>query len=222
MVYSGPIGSGPGVETRSADALCLDARDAVEPEPGSQPVSPGDALAAVARAARASLDAGRTPVVAVDSLAAWLPVAAALADAGIAVRASRAMVLAAAAYREAGVAVPQLGRFASRLGAGEALLWPARSALPAPRAGSRPRDLVLVGPASGGLGAFPAGSVAVPYAPTAGLAGLLDYVAATGASEVALVNASNDHLERALRAKGVQVYALGPPRQVELFSARAA
>ena len=48
------------------------------------------------------------------------------------------------------------------------------------------------------------------------------YVEATGASEVALLNTAGADLQRALGARGIDAYVLGPPRQVDLFAADAA
>jgi hypothetical protein len=45
------------------------------------------------------------------------------------------------------------------------------------------------------------------------------YIEASGASEVALINAPGDDLAGALRARGIDAYTLGPPRQIELFAA---
>ena len=56
--------------------------------------------------------------------------------------------------------------------------------------------------------------------PTAAdFSGLVRYIEATGAAEVALVNAPGDELADVLRARGVDAYTLGPPRQIELFAA---
>jgi hypothetical protein len=70
-------------------------------------------------------------------------------------------------------------------------------------------------------GAARAGGEGVPVVfPTAAdFASLLRYVAGTGATEVALVNAPGDALAVALRERGIDAYTLGPPRQIELFAA---
>jgi ABC-type nitrate/sulfonate/bicarbonate transport system substrate-binding protein len=59
----------------------------------------------------------------------------------------------------------------------------------------------------------------VTLSTTADFAGLLRYVEATAAREVALVNAPGDDLTNALAARGIDAYRLGPPRQAELFAA---
>jgi hypothetical protein len=64
--------------------------------------------------------------------------------------------------------------------------------------------------------------VALPFPERAGFAALVGYVEATGASEIAVVNAPNGELMRALRARGLDAYPLGPPRQASLFEADAA
>jgi hypothetical protein len=152
-----------------------------------------------------------------------LAVGAALAADRIVVRAHRAVVQAAAAYREAGLPAPPLARFAGRLAAGEVLLWPAAEKMPARRRGDRPLKLIAVGPEPL---AFPEAAspelpvdATVTLSATADFAGLLRYVESTAAREVALLNAQGDDLAATLRARGIDAYALGPPRQAELFAA---
>ena len=66
------------------------------------------------------------------------------------------------------------------------------------------------------------GDRVVTFPVGADFGGLLRYVEATGASEVALVNAPGPELQRALGGRGIDAYALGPPRQADLFAADAA
>src|SRR6266700_305964 len=98
LVYAGPIGiSDP--EVRVADALCLDgsfgAARFVFP-------SPAQALADVVGFVRESLAAGRAPVLLTHARAARRAIALALEGEGIPLRADRATMAAAAAYRSAG------------------------------------------------------------------------------------------------------------------------
>jgi hypothetical protein len=201
IVYAGRVGTGPDVEVRAADALCLDARDAAR---GVAFPPRDEALAAVGHVVREALASGAAPVVVLDALEAAPLVAAALAADGLALRAHRAIALAASAFRHAGLEIPAPGRYMGRMGPGEVLLWPARERLPARRRGGRELRFVHVA------------------AMTADFAGLLRYVRATGASEVAVMNAAGDDLPGALRDQGIDAYVIGPPRQTDLFTAHAA
>jgi hypothetical protein len=232
IVYTGPLGHGPlatdpgaiaadgtldpgAVSLRAADALCLDATFAVEAL--SFPPR-ADALAALARGVREILAAGSAPVVLAEVGAPALSAASALAAEGITLRGHREVVQAAAAYRDAGLTAPAVERFAGRLASGEALLWPLGARPPARRAGARPFASVLL---ASGPSAEPH-HLSVQYPGGADFQTLLRYVEAVGAREVALVNAPGTDLLRALVARGIEAYLLGPPRQIELFDAHAA
>jgi hypothetical protein len=168
---------------------------------------------------REVLARGASPVVLVDPVAIAVDVAAALAVDRIGLLAHRAIVQAAAAYRRAGIAAPALQRFASKLDPGQALIWPAQVRPPARRAGARPFGTVLVSADAGALLADADVDARVTFPTAADRAGLLRYIEAAGASEVAIVNAPGEDLAATLRAGGVDAYTLGPPRQIELFAA---
>jgi hypothetical protein len=214
VVYAGRIGVGPDVEVRAAEAVCVDARDAAR---GVMFPPVAESQVAVGRAVRDVLASGAAPVVVFDALEAALVVATALAADRMALRAHRAIVQAATTFREAGVGVPTPGRFAGRMGPGEVLLWPARERLPARRRGGRTLGFVHVGPRAGTAPGLPGAGVTLSM--SADFAGILRYVKATGASEVALLNAAGDDLPSALRDQGLDVYLLKPPRQTDLFAA---
>ena len=146
---------------------------------------------------------------------------AALAADRIGLAAHRSIVQAAIAYRHAGLTAPPLQRFAGKLGPGEALLWPAQVRVPARRAGARAPGLILVSAEAGSTAsaAGAEGGARVTFPTAADFAGLVRYVEASGATEVALVNAPGDALAVALRGRGIDAYTLGPPRQIELFAA---
>ena len=60
----------------------------------------------------------------------------------------------------------------------------------------------------------------VPLSLTADFQGLLRYVEATSAKEVAVLGDSGEDLTAALlQSRGLDAYRLGPPRQAELFAA---
>jgi len=215
LVYAGPIG--PGGEVRAADALCLDARFA---DPGIAFPERPEAEASLLTTARDRTD-GRAPVFLIDPLPLAPIVARILAAANVPLRAHRAIVDVLEAFKLIGPApVPTVQRFAGRLGLDEVLLWPADAR--APRQGgvgaAEGRRTILVSPrprpASGPL-AGAAQPLTFPFG--ADFAQLARYVAASGASEVALVGAPDDALAELLRGRGVAAYRIGPPRQIDLF-----
>ncbi|HVZ71893.1 MAG TPA: hypothetical protein VHJ20_05900 [Polyangia bacterium] len=217
-VYAGVVGPTAQAEVRPADALCLDAatgaRRFVFP-------APEEARATIVTRVKEASAAGRAPVVLVEPEPA-LALAAALVDAGLAVRSARPFMQAAAAHARAGLAAPTLARFDGALRASEVLLWPPAER-DAARLGALASPFVVLATADA---ADPAAvtnaraELGVALSDRAGFDELLRYVEATGAREVALVRASGDELAVALRARGVDVYPVGPPRQIALFAAR--
>ena len=209
-------GASPG-EVRAADALCLDASYG---HPRFRFVSRAEAEEGARAFVRAMRAAGRPAVVLCAPLGPAQELAAALAADDWQLRAHRSIVDGAAAYRRAGVPVPAVARFAGRLGADEVLLWPAAER----DAGSLRRlsDAGLVwvsgSAADPQLVAALRVDAAIPYAPAPDFEGLLSYVAATGAREVAVKNGFAEDLAAALRASGRDAYVIGPPRQIDLFA----
>jgi Cft2 family RNA processing exonuclease len=215
LVYSGPVGA-VAPEARVADALCLDGTFG-----SSRFTFPAieEALASVVAFVTERLQAGQAPVVLSHARGELLACAVALARAGVALRVHRAVMVAAASYRGAGVTVPPLARFAGRLDAGEALLWPADARdAPALRRLAAPAFLLASGAAADPEAAESARvDAAVPLSTMADFAGLLRYVEETGAREVAVLHASDAELCQTLRARGIDAYPLGPPEQISLF-----
>jgi Cft2 family RNA processing exonuclease len=215
LVYAGPLGI-DAPEVRPADALCVDGTFGsarfVFPDPEQ-------AVASVTALVRDSLSAGRAPVLLTHAHGVQRTVALALAQAGIALRADRATMTAATAWRAAGLPVPDLARFAGALGPGQALLWPASERdAPILKRLASPRFLLASGAA-----ADPAAvaelrvDAAVPLSATADYAGLLRYIEASGPREVAVTHAGDGELCQALRRRGVDAYPVGPPEQISLF-----
>jgi putative mRNA 3-end processing factor len=232
IVYAGVIGpgvagsdgSGPAPAVRPAEALCLDAtfgaRRFAFPEPA-------EALDQVRRLVQRALADGRAPVVLAEPPGPGLAVAAALAAAGVPVRAHRAFILAAAVFGEAGLPVPPLQRFDGHLRPGEALLWPPH-ARDAARLGMLRAPFVLL---ASGWASDPAevararADAGVAFSDQADFAALVRYVTATGATEVALrhapggePHAPGGELMAELRARGIDAYPLGAPSQIALFA----
>ena len=215
-VYTGPIGREAAV--RPAQALCVDATFAARRF--SFPPR-AEALAELVRRVGDTLAAGRSPVVLVETAEAGAAAAAALAASGVALRAHRSLMQAAAVAARAALPAPPMQRFEARLRAGEALLWP-RDARNAPRLRAlEAPTVVLASPWGGDPGALAEAraDAGIRLAEHADFAEILRYVDATGASEVALIGAPGDELAQVLRARGADTYVVGPPRQIGLFSA---
>jgi len=217
IVYAGPIGAEPA-DVRAADALCIDATFA---SPALTFPARAQALAEVGRAVRAVLARGGAPVVLVDPVIIALDIGIALAADRIRLCAHRSIVQAAIAYRHAGLPAPALQRFAGKIAPGEALLWPAPVRVPPRRAGARAPGVIFVSAEAGAAAADAADldRARVVFPTAADHAGLMRYIAASGASEVALLNAPGHDLTNTLRARGIDAYTLGPPHQIELFAA---
>jgi putative mRNA 3-end processing factor len=217
VVYAGVIGAGDTPAVRPADALCLDATFGA-PRFAFPPAS--EALADVRGLVEGALAGSRAPLVLVEPSASAVAVATTLAEAGVALRGARAIVQIAAAHARAGLPAPPVQRWDGKLRRGEALLWPApaRGAKQLGRLESPTTILVSGRAREPGELASARADHGVPLSDRADFAGLLRYVEATGAREVALLRAPGDELAGALRARGVDVYALGPPRQIALFT----
>jgi hypothetical protein len=209
LAYAGPIGD--QAEVRAADAVCLDARWAAA---DLQLPARADAEASLLAAAR-DRAGGWPPVLVVDPPGLAPVVAQVLAQAGLATRTHRKILESLAVYRRAlGATHPAtaIQRYSGRLAANEVLLWPAGTAVPAQAMKPGPRRTVAVGPRAG------AGPDGVAFSMGADATRLLAYVQATGAAEVALVGAPDEHLAGLLRARGIAAYRLGPPHQMPLFT----
>ncbi len=215
LVYSGPVGA-IAAEVRIADALCLDGTFG---SPRFTFPAIDEALASVVAFVTERVGAGQTPVILAHARGALLACADVLARAGVALRAHRAVMVAAASYRAAGVAVPSLARFAGRLGAGEVLLWPAGARdAPALRRLAAPAFVLASGSAADPAAVDRARvEAAIPLSTMADFAGLLRYAEETGAREVAVLHAGDAELCQTLRARGIDAYAVGPPEQISLF-----
>ena len=215
LVYSGPVGA-VASEVRIADALCLDGTFG---SPRFTFPAIDQALASVVAFATERLGAGQTPVVLTHTRGAMLACADVLSRAGVALRAHRRAMEAAASYRAAGLSVPALARFSGRLDAREALLWPASARdAPALRRLDAPAFVLASGAAADPAAVDRARvDTAIPLSTMADFAGLLRYVEATGAREVAVLHAGDAELCQALRTRGIDAYPLGPPEQISLF-----
>jgi hypothetical protein len=218
VVYAGVLGPGDAPAVRPADALCLDARYGAR-RFSFPPVA--EALAETRRLVLEALARGRAPLVLVEPSAPALTVAAALVEAGVGVRVPRAVMQLAAAHARAGLAAPPIQRWAGKLRAGEALLWPPAASDAAGLGRLASPTTILVSGRAGEAEerARTRAEHAVALADRADFQALLRYVETTGAREVALLGAPGDDLALELQERGVDAYPLGPPRQIALFSA---
>jgi hypothetical protein len=218
VVYAGRVGHGAAPHTRPAHALCLDATFAASRF--SFPDT-AEALADVGRFVAGALGARRPPVVLVDGPAAAIEVGNALAADGVKLRAHRTAVAAGVVFRGAGLGAPAFQRFEGRLGAGEALVWPLHARGAARLGALASPAVVLASPWAADPEALAEARAdrGIALGSWADLEGLIRYVEATGAREVALLRLPGDELPARLRAQGIDAYPLGPPRQIALFSA---
>jgi hypothetical protein len=222
LLYAGTIcrerafaSLGPA-EVRCADAVCLDATFG---DPRFVLPPREEAEAALRRFVEAALAARRAPVLLVSPFGPAPATVEALQAAGIAARAHGNIVGALARFAQAGAALPTLRRFAGKLGANEALLWP-------PEAREAPVLGALDSPAFAFVSGFSVERTAVDcmradqgiaLSNQAGFADLVAYLEATEAHEVALHRGFAETFAAILRQRGYDAYAIDPPRQMELF-----
>ncbi len=197
-------------EVRRAEAICLDATYGHPRFVFPPRLHALEQLRAFVDRARA---AGRGPVILCEPHAGAMDAASALD--GLGLRGHRAIVATASAYRLAGVAAPAIARFSRALGADEVLLWPPGERLPVLAAPA----VLLASPLACDADAVARLGVeaAVPLTNQMGHAGLLAYLEATGAREVALHRGFAEPFAAELRERGHDAYALGPPRQMDLL-----
>ncbi len=164
--------------------------------------------------AREVLEAGAVPVILVTSPLKGLDVAAALAGAGIVVAGHRGVVEAARRVAEVGVAVAVRRTVAH----GRALVWPvADRARVTTAVRGLPAKVALASGLAVERDRVRALGVDRPIAWSAAAdrAALLGFVAASGATEVAVTGPWADEIAGAI---GARARALGPPRQMPLFA----
>lgn len=174
---------------------------------------PGD----VVDFARRALAGGEVPVVLVTGALKGLDAVAALDAAGIACAGHRSIVEAARRLAGAGMVVP-VKRTVAR---GRALVWTVADRA---RLGAAVRDLPARTALASGLSVDRAlvadlgVDAAIPWSAAADRAALLDFIARSGAREVAVTGA---HADDVAAAAGPHARRLGPPHQMPLFAASA-
>lgn len=224
VVFAGPLGlDQPGAqvlqaEIRPASALCIDATSAALEE-SFAPVN--EAISAAVAFVKDALAASRQPVLLTGIDCLTLQLAQALQTAGILVRAHVSLFRLADVHRAAGLQSPTLHRFTSSLGLNEALLLPVQAKAPVTLARLKaPTVALTVGlPVSLADVKRLRPDAVIPIGNVANRKGLLSYVKATGAKEVATLNDPKGAFAALLRQEGLDAYALGPPAQMTLFAA---
>jgi putative mRNA 3-end processing factor len=219
LLYAGVVSPTPGplaepLEVRTAEAVAIDGCFA-DPR---RAFPPRDSVEAdLVDFARLAVAAGDTPVVLASALSVAPDLAAVLATAGLHLRAHPRVLLACLALRGAGAPVPGVARYAGRVRAGEVLLWPEDAPLDRARPRLRAPRVAWVSPWAAVPGVRPpASDRRFALATEPDYRRLREYLAAARAREVYLVRGRSAAVE-ALRADGLRVVALGPPRQMELF-----
>lgn len=171
---------------------------------------------AVIAFARETLAEGRVPVVLVTSAYKGLDAVAHLTAAGISCAGHRSIVEAARRLSAAGIAIPPVKRTVAR---GRALVW-----LVADRArlAAALRELPVRVALASGLATERAMVAklevdrAIAWSAAADRETLLEFVARSGAKDVAITGAYADEIASAV---GKHARRLGPPRQMTLFAA---
>jgi len=211
-----PLGTGlEASEVRRADAVGIDASFG---DPRLMFPPRQEAIASVRGFVQAALDDGKTPVLLASPFGALPAVTLDLAQAGLTLRAHPRIAAVLSRLRNLCEHLPAPTRFAGRIAKGEVLLWP-------PEARDASNLLVLDNLRL----ALVSGSAADPKVldrmrlqrgfaltnlPSA--AEIAIAVEATGAREVALFHDGAEPLAALLRERGLDAYALGPPRQMTL------
>ena len=205
---------------RRCDALCIDATFA---DPRFVFLRRAEAHARVLAHADDARARGSAPVFVVHPFGPAQEVAAIVGQAGWRIRADHAVLEASARYQACGMDLPHMTRFAGALAAGEILLtsvpYPPGRRAAASTLGGRPVRVAWLSEWAGDPGACErvGADVGIAMSRRADFAGVLRFVAASGAREVALLRAPSDALATELRRRRVVVYPLGPPRQIGLF-----
>jgi putative mRNA 3-end processing factor len=202
-------------EVRRADAVCLDATFG-DPRLIFPPRK--EAIAAVRAFAQTALGDGQTPVLLASLFGALPAVARDLAQAGMTLRAHPRV--AAVLSRLSGVceSLPTPARFAGRVAKGEVLLWPPEAREASNLAGLDNLRFALVSGSAAEPGVLERLRVQHGFALTnfPSAAEIVTAIDATGAKEVALFHGGAEPLAALLRERGLDAYALGPPRQMTL------
>jgi putative mRNA 3-end processing factor len=200
---------------RRADAICVDATFG-DPRLFFPPRQ--ETIAAVRGFVKTALDEGQTPVLLSSPFGALPAVALDLAQAGFALRAHPRIAAVFSRLRNACESLPTPTRFSGRVAKNEILLWPPEARDAANLAALDDLRLALVSGSAADPGVLARMRLRhgfaltnLPSAPE-----ILTAIESTGAKEVALFRDGAEALATVLRERGLEAYALGPPRQMTL------
>ena len=204
-------------EVRRADAVCVDAMCG-DPRLVFPPRT--DALAKVRGFVQTALADGQTPVLLASPFGALPAVVADLAQAGIAMRAHPRIAAVLTRLRAVCETLPAPARFAGRIAQGEVLLWPPEAREASNLVALEHLRLALVSGTAANPAVLERLRVQAGFALTnlPGSTEILTAVEATGAKEVALFNDGAEPLAALLRERGLDAYALGPPKQMTFLN----
>jgi len=208
----------PGIEAsevRRADAVCLDATfgDPRLVFPPRQEV-----IAGIRAFAHTALGDGQTPVLLASPFGALPAVTLDLAQAGLALRAHPRIAAVLSRLRGVCESLPAPARFAGRVAKGEVLLWPPEARDASNLALLDSLRFALVSGSAAEPGVLERMRVQHGFALTnlPSAREITTAIEATGAREVALFHGGAEPLAASLRARGLDAYAMGPPRQMTL------
>jgi len=202
-------------EVRRAEAICIDATFA---NPSWVFPPRQEAIAGVRAFAHKTLGDGQTPVLLASPFGALPAVALDLAQAGLALRAHPRIAAVLSRLRSECEGLPAPARFAGRVAKGEVLLWPPEARDASSLAALESLRFALVSGSAADPEVLERLRVQHGFALTnmPSAAEIAIAIDATGAKEVALFHGGAEPLAALLRERGLDAYALGPPRQMTL------
>lgn len=160
-----------------------------------------------------------TPVLLADTIGSSQEIMRLLGDAGMKLRVHGSIYDVAKIYRDLGVSLPGSRRFGGTPARDEVVIFPPiLKTSPAIRKLRKSRTAIISGRAvEPGFAFQQRVDDAFPLSDIADHEELLDFILQTGAKEVFLFDGHVNELGEELRAKGVKVYALEPPKQLALL-----
>ncbi len=202
-------------ETRHADAVCIDTTFA---SPDFHAPPRAQVIAQVRAFALEALREGGRVALLASPFGALPAVVLELARAGLAMRAHRRIAAVLARMRLLCESLPAIPRFAGKLEGGEILLWPPEARNAASLAALGDVRLALVSGRAADPGVLAAMRLHHGFALTnmPSFPEIVSAIEATGAREVALFHGPAEPVAALLRERGLDAYALGPPRQMNL------
>jgi putative mRNA 3-end processing factor len=200
---------------RSADAVCLNAGAA---HPGLRFPPRRQVVEQVRSFVTEGLRAGTRLVLFGSAFEALPAVIVELASAGVAMRAHPRIAAVLRRLRGVCESLPPIARFAGKLEGNEVLLWPPEARKSASLAALGEARAALISATAADPVALAALGIThgFPLTNLPTFPEILAAIEATGARETALVWGAAESVAALLRQRGLDAYALGPPRQMTL------